>query len=191
MNRKSQFNLFSNMVENQGSGNPSTTSSAFISECGKYRYELRCTWDESRPKVLFIMLNPSTADAEIDDPTIMRCIGFAKSWSYGGILVGNLFAYRATEPKTLLTVSDPIGQENLTHLKVMYNESDVAICAWGNGHLLEKLAKKIGADYKPLSGFLGRIYYLELSNDGTPKHPLYLKSDLKPIRLKVPARRVS
>jgi hypothetical protein len=191
MNTLKQLDLFSNEAPPKGLHICNVTSSAFISECGKYRYELRRTWDESRPKVMFIMLNPSTADAEIDDPTIRRCVGFAKSWGYGGILVGNLFAYRATEPKTLLTVNDPIGRENLTHLKVMYNESDTAICAWGNGKLVEKLGKKFGEDYKPLSGFLGRIYYLELANDGTPKHPLYLKGDLKPVRFEVPACRVS
>lgn len=191
MNTLKQLDLFSNEAPPQGLHICNVISSAFISECGQYRYELRRTLDESRPKVMFIMLNPSTANAEIDDPTIRRCVGFAKIWGYGGILVGNLFAYRATEPKTLLTVADPIGHENLNHLKVMYDESDTAICAWGNGKLVERLGKKFGDDYKPLSGFLGRIYYLELANDGTPKHPLYLKGDLKPVRFEVPACRVS
>ena len=140
---------------------------------------------------MFIMLNPSTADADIDDPTIRRCVAFAKSWGYGGILVGNLFAYRATEPKTLLTVNDPIGKENITHLKVLSFESDIIVCAWGNSKIVERLGKKLGSDYKPLSEILGRLFYLELANDGTPKHPLYLKGDLKPVRFEVPACRVS
>jgi hypothetical protein len=166
-----QLDLFSNEAQSK---------SAFISECGQYRYELRRIWDESKPKVMFLMLNPSTADANIDDPTIRRCVAFAKSWGYGGILVGNLFAYRATEPKILLTVNDPIGQENLTYLKAMYNESKIVICAWGNSKIVEKLGKKIGNYYKILREIIERIYYLELSNDGTPKHPLYLKKDLQP-----------
>jgi hypothetical protein len=161
------------------------TSSAFISECEKYRYELKRIWNESKPKVLFIMLNPSTADENIDDPTIRRCIGFAKSWNYGGILVGNLFAYRATKPKTLLNVDDPIGKDNLNHLKQMYNESEIIICAWGNGKIIKKLGKKFGNDYKPLSCIYDKIYYLELSKDGTPKHPLYLKKDLIPIQFEI------
>lgn len=156
-------------------------SSAVISDCGSYRYQLRRIWDESKPKCLFIMLNPSTADANIDDPTIRRCIGFAKNWGYGGILVGNLFAYRATDPKSLLCVNDPIGKDNLIHLKSMYNESEIMICAWGNGKIVENLGKKLGDNYKPLSGFIGRIHYLDLSKDGTPKHPLYLKGNIVPI----------
>ena len=191
MNEFSQLDLFSNEVETPVCVLPRVTSSAFISECGQYRYELRRTWDESKPKVMFIMLNPSTADADIDDPTIRRCIAFAKSWNYGGILVGNLFAYRATEPKTLLTVTDPIGKENITHLKVLSFESDIIVCAWGNSKIVERLGKKLGSDYKPLSEILGRLFYLELANDGTPKHPLYLKGDLKPVRFEVPACRVS
>lgn len=96
--------------------------SAIISECGKYRYSLSRIWDENKANVLFIMLNPSTADGDVDDPTIRRCIGFAKSWGYGGIYVGNLFAYRATDPKELLKVENPIGFENIHHLMDMYNE---------------------------------------------------------------------
>lgn len=169
-----QLKLFSN-------GEETAVRSAILSDCGQYRYELRRTWDESLPKAMFLMLNPSTADADIDDPTIRRCLAFAKSWGYGGILVGNLFAYRATDPKALLTAADPIGRENEAHLKAMQNESSAVICAWGNGRLVEKLSKKYCEDYKPLSKFAGRLFYLELANDGTPKHPLYLKGDLKPV----------
>jgi hypothetical protein len=160
------------------------TRSAVISEDRQYRYELRRTWDESKPKVLFIMLNPSTADANIDDPTIRRCIGFAKRWGFGGILVGNLFAYRATEPKALLSTDNPIGKDNIKHLQLMYNESEIIICAWGNSKIIDRLDRKI-SDYKPLSGIIGKLHYLELSNDGTPKHPLYLKSNLIPTEYKI------
>ena len=67
---------------------------AELSACGKYRYRLSRIWDDKKPLVLFIMLNPSTADAEQDDPTIRRCIAFAKNWGYGGFMAGNLFAFR-------------------------------------------------------------------------------------------------
>lgn len=147
-----------------------------------YRYELVREWDETKPKALFIMLNPSTADADKDDPTIRRCIGFAKNWDLGGIVVINLFAYRSSHPRDLLTASDPIGKYNLIHFqKYNYN---VVVCAWGNGKLVEKLGKIYGGKYKPLTGF-NDLCYLELCNDGTPRHPLHLKGDLKPKKFKV------
>jgi len=161
--------------------------SAIISDCKQYRYRLERTWDKTKPKVLFLMLNPSTADSFIDDPTIRRCIGFARSWNYGGILVGNLFAFRATDPKTLLNIYDPIGEDNQKHLKEMYNEAEIIITAWGNSGIVEKTFKKF-KDYKPLEG-AKELYYLELSKTGTPKHPLYLKKDLKPIKFEIPKRR--
>ena len=79
---------------------------ATFSKCKIYRYRLWRIWDAKKPTVLFIMLNPSTAGSTMDDPTIKRCIGFAKSWGYGGLYVGNLFAYRSTQPKGLLKLND-------------------------------------------------------------------------------------
>ncbi len=157
---------------------------AIISECGKYRYQLSRIWDESKPKVMFIMLNPSTADALKDDPTIRRCIAFADSWGYGGIMVGNLFAYRATNPKDLLNVQDPAGAENQKHLDEMFESCDMIVCAWGNSGIVKTISKK-NPEYKPFGPTKDRLHYLELSNDGTPKHPLYLKGDLKPTQYKI------
>lgn len=154
-------------------------SDCCISNCEQYRYELKRIWDEDKPKVLFIMLNPSTADAEVDDPTIRRCIGYAKNWGFGGILVGNLFAYRSTNPNGLLKVDNPVGDDNIWHIKNMYYESDVVVCAWGNSNIVRRLDKKIKYDYRPLSVIKNSLHCLELSNDGTPKHPLQLKKDLK------------
>src|ERR1700749_3282622 len=87
-------------------------STAVISDCKKYRYLLRRTWDERRIRVLFIMLNPSTADAEIDDPTIKSCVRLCKENGFGSIEVVNLFGWRATDPKELLEVDDPVGPRN-------------------------------------------------------------------------------
>lgn len=87
---------------------------AIISEDEKYRYQLSRCWDETKPRILFIMLNPSTADANIDDPTIRRVISFAKSWGYGGVYVGNLFAFRSTDPKGLKQIADPVGENNMS-----------------------------------------------------------------------------
>ena len=85
---------------------------AILSEDRKYRYVLSRIWDESKSMVMIIGLNPSTADETIDDPTIVRCIDFAKNWGYGGIYMLNLFAFRATLPKDMFSVENPIGDEN-------------------------------------------------------------------------------
>ena len=151
--------------------------SAEISACGKYRYHLRREWDLDLPRVAFIMLNPSTADDKKDDPTIRRCIEFAKAWGYGGIDVVNLFAYRATNPKELKKASNPIGPDNDGNLLAVANMADKVICAWGtNGEMfgrswrvIEKLRKE---GVTPLC--------LDKTKKGHPKHPLYLKGDVTP-----------
>lgn len=143
---------------------------AIISDCSKYRYQLWRIWDKTKPFVMFIMLNPSTADSDIDDPTIRRCIGYAKSWGYGGVYVGNLYAYRATEPSVLREVDNSIGIDNEKHLKEMDSKCEKIICAWGN---------RKGRPEHIFSNF-NNLHYLKLNADGTPAHPLYLKKDLKP-----------
>lgn len=105
---------------------------AIISDCETYRYRLWRIWNENAAKIMWIMLNPSTANAEEDDPTIRRCIGFARNWGYGGIYVENLYAYRSTDPKELKTAADPEGPANRDHLISMMNDSEKIICAWGN-----------------------------------------------------------
>ena len=176
-------------TENEALNKTDVSRSAVISSCGNYRYSLERKWDETKPKVMFLMLNPSTADANTDDATIRRCIGFAKSWGYGSLCVGNLFAYRSTNPKELLNVSEPIGMENKWYLDLMANVSKTIICAWGNAPIVNKLGKKFGENWKPLKG-IDNLHYIDLSNDGTPKHPLYLKSELVPKKYEVVACRV-
>lgn len=155
---------------------------ALISKCERYRFRLGRRWAEG-DAVLFIMLNPSTADAENDDPTIRRCIGFAKAWGFGGLHVGNLFALRATDPRTLLWTTDPIVHPlNAAHLSDMAKASRLVVCAWGNAPIVNRiLRRKDMVHYRPLAG-LGDLHYIALSNDGTPKHPLYLPGDLRPER---------
>lgn len=155
---------------------------AIISDCGKFRYSLSRVWDASKPKVLFIMLNPSTADAENDDATIRRCKGYAESWGYGGFFVGNLFPFRSTEPKELLKCDNPIGDKNEEYLKTMAEHCCLIVCAWGNSPIVSKIEKRF-PDYKPLKHFY-HLHYLELSKDGTPKHPLYLLKTLTPTQYK-------
>lgn len=150
---------------------------AIIDETGKYRYQLWRIWDESRPLVVFIMLNPSTADAEEDDPTIRRCMNYARSWGYGGIKVVNLFAYRATNPKELLKVVNPTGgSDNIKHIINACKEASIIIAAWG------AMGKDLGETAYNWIIPLKEVYCLGTTKYGCPKHPLYLKADLKPVK---------
>ena len=149
---------------------------AVISDCGVYRYWLERVWgaDHAQP---FIMLNPSIADADIDDPTIRRCMGFARREGRGGIIVVNLYGLRATSPKQLRTVANPIGPENDGHIGDVATwaaKADVpVICAWGT------LAARARADnvMRLLQRSGVRTVCLGKSKRGAPNHPLYLKGD--------------
>lgn len=146
--------------------------SAVISDCGKYRYELRRIWGETKSLVAFIGLNPSTADAEKDDATIRRCINFAKDWGYGGIIMLNLFAFRATDPKTMKAEIHPIGLENDEYIKKGIEAAALTVAAWGNhGEHHNR------GDVVRYSSY---FFVLALTKQGYPAHPLYLKKTLKP-----------
>lgn len=149
-------------------------SSAIISDCLAYRYRLDRVWDDRLQKVAFIMLNPSTADHNEDDPTIRRCIRFAKDWGYGGISVANLFALRATNPISLRMVAAPVGPENDIHIMSVAKECREIVCAWGaHGGLLSR-------DEAVSRMLTGRnTVSLKLTKDGSPGHPLYIKADAK------------
>jgi hypothetical protein len=150
-------------------------SDATISDCGKYRYALWRRWDDNKEIVKFVMLNPSTADEIDDDATIRRCIGFAKSWGYGGICVANLFAYRSKDRSELKRVNDPIGPENDKWLKQFDSGAGILVAAWGpDGALFDR--------DKTVKSMLSNLHYLELSKQGHPKHPLYLLGNLTPKR---------
>jgi len=154
--------------------------SAIISDCNKYRYELHREWDKDKKKVLFIMLNPSTADGLNNDLTTIRCINFAKKWGYGGIMIGNIYPFRAKRPKDLRkwidTDKDAAFETtviNQAYVGNMATCTDLIVCAWGcnyKGGIPEWIDN------------LGRLHYLELCDDGiTPKHPLgNLSKDLVP-----------
>ena len=145
---------------------------ALISECGKYRYRLSRIWDDSKYPIYWIMLNPSVADASVDDPTINRCCEFARTWKFGGIHVMNLFAYRATNPKELMRAEDPVGPENdecLKHLTKEQEETQFIVVAWGNkGSLFSR-------DVDVIEMFKGMVIHcLGMTKSGFPKHPLYV-----------------
>lgn len=147
-----------------------------ISKCGKYRYMLMREWDKSLPKVMFIMLNPSTADGEQDDPTIRRCIGFAKDWGYGGISVFNIFPYISTDPKGIHTSIKP----NLKNRALILQNNQahkLKILAWGNNDLISDA--HIDFIFNNLSG----LHCLGLTKLGNPKHPVRLSKDTKPIKI--------
>jgi len=145
--------------------------SAIISPCGRYRYRLERTWSDAAP-VTFIMLNPSTADAEIDDPTIRRCMGFARSWGAGGIIVANLFALRATDPTELEKANAPIGTENDTAIVDAILASSLTVAAWG-AHKFA--ARRAVAVKRMIVGRIGgRLKCLGRTKSGHPRHPLYV-----------------
>jgi hypothetical protein len=162
---------------------PVVEKSADFSKCGKYRYCLSRIWDKDKPKVLFVMLNPSTADSEKDDPTIRRCVNYAKQWGFGSLYVVNLFAFRATNPEQLLKAESVVGVDNKKWLKKMSIFADLVVGAWGNREIINKISQKAEYnDYMPLHSIKKPLHFLELSKDMlTPKHPLYLKKNLKPI----------
>lgn len=149
---------------------------AIISKCGNYRYTLTRELSKEPRIVVFIMLNPSTADATQDDPTIRRCIGFAKALHCGRMIVLNLYAYRATNPRDLAFVADPIGPENdnyLTKIKTLAGKP-LVIAAWGaNGKHFER-SKQVMA---LLDGI--KVHCLGLTDEGRPRHPLYLPAKTK------------
>jgi hypothetical protein len=147
---------------------------ALISECGRYRYRLWRLWDDLTPVMVWVMLNPSTADADVDDPTIRKCIGFAKQHHYGGIIVVNLFAWRATDPKELPTVTDPVGPENDQHILWACTAPLMlsVVAGWGS----MKWAQKRAARVKMLIQSQARrdVKCFKQSESGAPWHPLYL-----------------
>lgn len=154
-------------------------SFALIDSTGKYRYYLVREWDPVKPRVLYIMLNPSTADAIKDDPTIRRCIGLAKSWGYGSIEVVNLFAYRATNPKELYNTTDPVGPDNNKHIIEAIKRAKLVIAAWGTKGIILGREKQV----RTLLASACHLYSLGLTKEGYPKHPLYIKGDTAPIIL--------
>lgn len=147
---------------------------ALLSDDGKYRYRLWRLWDADRPVMVWVMLNPSTADAEQDDPTIRKCVGFARLHGYGGILVVNLFAARATDPKELPGITDPVGPENDDHIIAACEAPILAkvVGGWGVNRFAERRARSVVALIRGTSQ--RRIKCFRRTKNGHPSHPLYL-----------------
>jgi hypothetical protein len=147
---------------------------AAISDCGTYRYALTRHWG-AEPSLRFVMLNPSTADAALDDPTIRRCIGFARREGFGGLVVLNLYAYRATDPKALLTCADPVGPGNddmlRAHMRSSVGVARPVVAAWGTNARVDRVKQVLDlcpeVDWRCLG----------TTKDGHPRHPLYVRGD--------------
>lgn len=150
---------------------------AHLSPTGMYRYSLTRVWDGTLPQLGWIMLNPSTADAEVDDPTIGKCMGFARRGGYGGIAVANLFAFRATDPKDLKRSPEPIGPDNDAWISWTLGACHHTVLAWGaHGSFLGR-SKEINEMIDTL-GCGSATYALARTKDGEPRHPLYLPYEL-------------
>lgn len=127
---------------------------------------------------VFVMLNPSTADAAQDDPTIRRCVGYASVWGRTGIIVANLYALRRTDPAELWKHSDPVGPLNDEYLAELVQQYGDIICAWG----VNARADRVAAFRDLVEANGGRTFCLGVTKDGHPRHPLYLKRDARPVQ---------
>jgi hypothetical protein len=167
----------------------SPEKSAVISPCGRYRYTLARTWDPEKTGALFLMLNPSTADAEQDDPTIRRCTGFAKSWGCGAVTVVNLFAFRTAYPVQLMVAAsvdyDIIGQENDDHIRTALDAHSrpggIIITAWGAQADKVLFSERRTDVLKMLSTY--EVQCLGTTRCGHPRHPLYVPAKALPVKI--------
>lgn len=142
---------------------------AIIDSTGKYRYSLSRTWDTNLEKIIFILLNPSTADAYVDDNTVKKCIKFAETWKFGSLEIVNLFAYRATDPRVLITVDEPIGKENDRYILESVKNANKIVVGWGNKCCFSSRDIDV---LNLLSNY--KLYCLDINKTGKPKHPLYV-----------------
>ncbi|MGP9820048.1 DUF1643 domain-containing protein [Salinarimonas sp. NSM] len=155
--------------------------STVFSPCGTYRYRLERPADGASaeaPPVAFVMLNPSTADAERDDPTIRRVRLLARGFGYGPIVVANLYALRATDPRALAAHPDPVGPDNAAHLAAIAAQAGDVVCAWGNHADPERARAALAL----LAGAGARLWHLGPTRSGAPRHPLYVPRDVRMAR---------
>lgn len=187
------------MFKSRNPAEPRQTPSRLAAEAGRWiretpqgavftrdrlhRYTL---WRRFQPQaeigrmIAFIGLNPSTADETQNDPTVRRCIGFAQDWGYDGMVMLNIFAYRATDPTVMKAIENPIGRRNTRAIRCTAHAVDRVICCWGvhgahrnRGPAIRNLLLKDG---------ISHVFHLGLTQSGHPKHPLYLRSDTTPVR---------
>jgi hypothetical protein len=154
---------------------------AQLSPCGRYRYTLTRAWPGGLVArvCLFVMLNPSTADAHVDDPTIRKCVAFASHWGFSVLEVCNLFAWRAREPTRLIGVADPVGPENDAHTIRALSRAHRVVVAWGAHQKVRGLIVPRERVVEPIIRAAARVREMDVgclgqNADGSPKHPLFL-----------------
>lgn len=141
-----------------------------------FRYTLWRRWSEGSGYVNFICLNPSTADENADDPTVRKCVKFARGWGYAALCITNLFAYRSTDPRVLMKVADPVGFGNDRHILKTAKDASLVVCAWGrDGAFMGRgsIVRRMIAQFDP--------HYLRLTRE-QPWHPLYIPDKTLPSR---------
>jgi hypothetical protein len=153
---------------------PGVTGRAVFSGDGEYRYQLRREWNVTGRIAAFVGLNPSTAEGDVDDPTVRKCWRWAHAWGYGSLVMLNAFAYRATDPSMLGTVDDPFGPDNEAHLRAVAAEAQLIVAAWGNSKYVKVFGMEERLTAMLTSGKTGVIHCLGTCRDGSPRHPLYL-----------------
>lgn len=145
--------------------------SAEVSPDGRYRYALRRAWDGGRPTMLWVLANPSSADAAVDDPTLRRCLRFAGDHGCGGLAVANLWAWRATDPHDLASVADPVGPDNDRWIATLLRQVDgPVVLGWGVQAGQSRVVSVLGLLGDRPRHCLGR------TRDGHPRHPLYVRA---------------
>ncbi|MBK8270204.1 MAG: DUF1643 domain-containing protein [Planctomycetes bacterium] len=168
-----------------------TKSGAHFSPCRTYRYALWREWDDALPPVAFIGLNPSTADETADDPTIKKCLAFAREWDRGSLIMLNLFAYRATDPDDMKRAQNPVGPSNDDVIQMIAGmmKDIILIAAWGNDGI--HLGRAAAVCTLPMYGYDNRtigdvLKCIRVNHTGQPAHPLYLPGRLMPIDFRMP-----
>lgn len=191
MRRTAEFNKMKMMQHDAGGKSrppwpKDSIVNATFSPCSQYRYSLSEVWDLAKPLVLWVLMNPSVACTNHSDPTLRKTGNFARAWGYGGQLVANVHAYRATDKSRLLTVSNPVGPDNDRAIVQMAQRARTIVLAYGQPP--EKL-KKRGQEVVDMLIHHPGLSYLRLAKDGiTPVHPLYLPACLEPKPYKALAR---
>ena len=158
-------------------------STAVVSDCGRYRYRLDRKVDASKQgRVCWVMLNPSTADAIADDPTLRRCIAYTRAWQHGSLVVVNLFAWRATDPRSLpLDIETAVGPLAGGHIGQALRESSIVICGWGSSGPRERVSSRVAEVLGMIRSSGHEPFALGLTKYGHPRHPLYMRGDATPV----------
>lgn len=144
------------------------TRAAEFSPCGSYRYVLSRTWNDTKERLVFIGLNPSTADAQKEDPTIRKCLHFAHQEGFGGFDILNIYAYRTPYPQELFKAADPIGPENAVFLNTYMKRAQKVALMWGQAAHQHQMVQHF------LQSYPGPWYCFGENKDGSPRHVLYI-----------------